>query len=304
MSKKLRKSDDNKAHPWQVTINYQGQAKDTQDNAPKEFFSKVDSTLLEKPSFSQFIAMMDNFNRKTGSIEPRVPPEQEKREISTFLTTILATRPWQTLYSFLNRKGHPYATNPSTFRNWIEQLWFAHYSRSKGKADSSAFEHVFMGEESYRWTRRIFISTFPLKHPKMLIRKRIKTYLDSTQEKNGEVSGLHNWVRFYMLERNRTEDLDYKGYIVQRGNVMAALRFTWQNALKRAGSLLIGTSPEYDMALYTLCFLSRRGKELCQVELDGCPLSVTSYEMVQNNKIYIGTVFPTAGKKTSTCGKE
>ncbi|KAL6732727.1 hypothetical protein Aduo_003456 [Ancylostoma duodenale] len=269
MSKKLRKSDDNKAHPWQITINYQGQAKDTQDNAPKEFFTKVDNNLLERPSFSQFIAMMDNFNRKTGSIEPRVPPEQEKREISTFLTTILASRPWQTLYSFLNRKGHPYAKNPSIFRNWIEQLWFTHYSRSKGKADSSAFEHVFMGEE-----------------------------------KNQEVSGLHNWVRFYMLERNRTEDLDYKGYIIQRGNVMAAVRFTWQGALKRTGSLLIGTSPEYDMALYTLCFLSRRGKELCQVELDGCPLSVTSYEMVQNNKIYIGTVFPTAGKKTSTCGKE
>ncbi|KIH53792.1 endoribonuclease XendoU [Ancylostoma duodenale] len=148
MSKKLRKSDDNKAHPWQITINYQGQAKDTQDNAPKEFFTNVDNNLLERPSFSQFIAMMDNFNRKTGSIEPRVPPEQEKREISTFLTTILASRPWQTLYGFLNRKGHPYAKNPSIFRNWIEQLWFTHYSRSKGKADSSAFEHVFMGEVS------------------------------------------------------------------------------------------------------------------------------------------------------------
>ncbi|KIH54785.1 hypothetical protein ANCDUO_15067 [Ancylostoma duodenale] len=63
---------------------------------------------------------------------------------------------------------------------------------------------------------------------------------------------------------------------------MAALRFTWQGALKRTGSLLIGTSPQYDMALYTLCFLSRRGKEPCQ--------------------LYIGTVYPTAGKKTSTCG--
>ncbi|EYC10843.1 hypothetical protein Y032_0053g2321 [Ancylostoma ceylanicum] len=198
MSKKLREADDNKAQPGQVAINYQGQAKDIQDNAPKEFFTKVDGNLFEKPSFSQFIAMMDNFNRKTGSTEPRVSPKQEKNE---------------------------------------------------------------------------------------------------------EVSGLHNWIRFYLLERNRTEDLDYKGYVVQRGSVMAALRFTWQGALKRSGSLLIGTSPEYDMALYTLCFLSRRGKELCQVELDGCPLSVTSYELVQNNEVYIGTVFPTAGKKTTSCGK-
>ncbi|EPB77928.1 endoribonuclease XendoU [Ancylostoma ceylanicum] len=261
MSKKLREADDNKARPGQISINYQGQVKDTQDNAPKEFFSKVDSKLLEGPSFSQFIDMMDNFNRKVGIEEPRVSREEEKREVKAFLTTILASKPWKILYSFLNSKGHPYAENPTIFRKWIKRLWFKHYSRSKGKIDSSGFEH----------------------------------------EKKKEVSGLHNWVRFYLLERNRTEDLDYKGYILQRGNVMASLRFTWQGALKPSGSLLIGTSPEYDMALYTLCFLSRRGK--CQVELDGCPLSITSYDLVQNDKIYIGTVYPTAGKKTRTCGE-
>ncbi|WKX88296.1 hypothetical protein Q1695_008160 [Nippostrongylus brasiliensis] len=28
----------------------------------------------------------------------------------------------------------------------MNQLWFAHYSRAKGKADTSGFEHVFIGE--------------------------------------------------------------------------------------------------------------------------------------------------------------
>ncbi|KIH52189.1 hypothetical protein ANCDUO_17711 [Ancylostoma duodenale] len=55
------------------------------------------------------------------------------------------------------------------------------------------------------------------------------------------------------------------GFIEERGNVMVTLRFAWQGLLKRIGSFLVGTSPEFDMALYTLCFLSRRGTQ--------CPVS-------------------------------
>ncbi|EYC10761.1 hypothetical protein Y032_0053g2282 [Ancylostoma ceylanicum] len=105
MSKAMREADDNKAHPGQIYINYQGQAEGKQDNAPSEFFYYVDPALLQKPSFSQFIAMMNNFNREGGVDEPRVSREEEGHEISTFLTTILASRPWQILYSFLHQKG-------------------------------------------------------------------------------------------------------------------------------------------------------------------------------------------------------
>ncbi|VDM86045.1 unnamed protein product [Strongylus vulgaris] len=86
-----------------------------------------------------------------------------------------------------------------------------------------------------------------------------------------------------MLERNSTEKFDYKGFIVKRGDVMGSLKFSWGKAFKKSGSIMIGTSPEYDMALFTMCFLSRRGRELCQV--------------------YIGTVYPTAGKMTDSCGR-
>ncbi|KAL6732711.1 hypothetical protein Aduo_003442 [Ancylostoma duodenale] len=267
MSRALREADDNKARPGQVYLNYQGQAEGNQDNAPREFFYYVDPSLLQKPSFSQLIAMMNNFNPESGMDEPRVSPQEEAYEISTFLTTILASRPWQILYSFLYHKGHPFAQSPYTFRAWIEQLWFKHYSRSRGWADdTSAFEHVFMGEE-----------------------------------KRGEVAGLHNWVRFYLLERNPAEQLNYMGFIEERGNVMVTLRFAWQGLLKRIGSFLVGTSPEFDMALYTLCFLSRRGTQ-CPVEIDGCSVIITSYDMVQDGQIYIGTVYPDAGMLTSTCG--
>jgi poly(U)-specific endoribonuclease len=64
----------------------------------------------------------------------------------------------------------------------LKQLWFAHYSRARGMADTSGFEHIFVGEA-----------------------------------KNGEISGLHNWLKFYSLERNASENFDYQGFLVKRG---------------------------------------------------------------------------------------
>ncbi|EYC10891.1 hypothetical protein Y032_0053g2356 [Ancylostoma ceylanicum] len=253
MSKKLREADENKAQPGQVYISYQAHTttRDAEDNARRDFFTKVDPTLLRKTSYNQFIALTNNFVREAGVTEPRVPISEEKRETSAFLTTVLASKPWKVLYEFLRQKngqnfkpglrisrrlGHPFAKDPITFRYWIAQLWFVHYSRARGKADTSGFEHVFMGEE-----------------------------------KNKEISGLHNWIRFYLLEKNKTENFDYKGFVIKRGNVMASLKFTWKGDLKRSGSVLIGTSPEFDMALYTLCFLSRRGRQQCEVSKPEIP---------------------------------
>lgn len=65
---------------------------------------------------------MNNFHRKTGRAEPLVSTEevrkmrpsrshqythfiQEEMEVSTFLTTILASKPWQILYGFLEEHG-------------------------------------------------------------------------------------------------------------------------------------------------------------------------------------------------------
>uniref|UniRef100_A0A1I7XC48 Endoribonuclease n=1 Tax=Heterorhabditis bacteriophora TaxID=37862 RepID=A0A1I7XC48_HETBA len=278
VTKILRDMDENKAKVGQIEIRYQGHTS-TRD--------EVD----------------DAEGKETGVKEPKVNVKEEKEEVGRFLTTVLASKPWKFLYEFFNRKGkdlkiidhciytfytllsgHIFAKDPITWRYWIAQLWFVHYSRARGLADTSGFEHVFMGEA-----------------------------------KNGEISGMHSWLRFFLLERNATEQFDYKGFIVKRFNLMAALKFSWMGQIKRSGSFLIGTSPEFDMALYTLCFLSRRGRNTCDIEVDGCPLSITSYDLTQNNKVkqaqtlrhsisvlvifqvFIGSVFPSAGRITEKC---
>ncbi|CAI2314513.1 unnamed protein product [Caenorhabditis sp. 36 PRJEB53466] len=268
MAKKLRQVDTNRARPDQIKLNYQKHTvtRDDSDAASDKLFTRVDTSIFRKPSYELYLNLMDNFNRQTGIIEPRVSQSEEKNEVGKFLDVVLESNPMKELYNWFKAKGHPIAATPASFRFWIGQLWFSHYSRALGRPDTSGFEHVFIGEA-----------------------------------KNGEISGMHNWVRFYTLENNRTENFDYKGFTIKRFNIMAALKFTWDGLLKRAGSILIGTSPEFDMALYTMCFLSRRGRETCDVELDGCPLQITSFEIMQQNKVYIGSIYPTAGRITDQC---
>lgn len=55
------------------------------------------------------------------------------------------------------------------------------------------------------------------------------------------------------------------------------------------------------MAIYTLCFLSRRGRNTCDFEIDGCPLQITSYDIRQNRQVFIGSAFPSAGRMTNEC---
>jgi poly(U)-specific endoribonuclease len=37
---------------------------------------------------------------------------------------------------------------------------------------------------------------------------------------------------------------------------LLVIQFIWQGELKKITSLTIGTSPEFELALYTLCFLA------------------------------------------------
>ena len=97
--------------------------------------------------------------------------------------------------------------------------------------DSSGFEHVFIGEI-----------------------------------KNGEVTGMHNWIRIYLEEKQKT--LDYRGFIKPRyrgtpvgapdeHSQLLSIQFSWNGVLKKVGTSMIGVSPEFEMALYTLIFFTQ-----------------------------------------------
>ncbi|VDQ02935.1 unnamed protein product [Trichobilharzia regenti] len=57
---------------------------------------------------------------------------------------------------------------------------------------------------------------------------------------------------------------------------------------KPVGSVFIGSSPEFDMAIYTVSFLHHPGKQF-QVEIDGCKMTITSFSISSSSNI--GTAY-------------
>ena len=82
------------------------------------------------------------------------------------------------------------------------------------------------------------------------------------------MTGLHNWIRFYSEECKGA--VDYRGYILPKKRLggedadasgqLLSLQFAWtedgRTETKSVSSMLIGVSPEFEFALYTLCFMA------------------------------------------------
>ncbi|TGZ66301.1 hypothetical protein CRM22_005406 [Opisthorchis felineus] len=222
------------------------------DEAPHPLFAEVNVTALISRirTIPAFMKLLDNYVASVGVPETRTSEHEE--EIQSFLSEIMKTDVLKETRKFLEQEGMRF-TSEADFLHFFEQLWFAPYKRRR-QNDSSAFEHVFVGEK-----------------------------------KGSEVSGFHNWIQFLRLER--TGVLDYQGYFAKQcGDPprVATLAFRMQDgSTKPRGSMLLGTSPEFEMALYTVIFLSRH--KHFNVQLDSCKAVVTCHPTQGGS--YIGTCY-------------
>jgi len=233
------------------------------DHAADPLFTSVDRAAFKRPAYKTFIALLDNYKSQTGEAETM--SSHERHEINTFLEVILQTAPMQYAHQYLRaKKGSEIPSSQAEFQKLLFKIWFDFYRR-EGVKDSSGFEHVFVGEV-----------------------------------KDGKVSGLHNWIQFYLEEKKG--NIDYRGYIKPRGHSDAetnsddhvlTLQFDWNGVEKFVGTSFIGTSPEFEMALYTTCFLL--GEEDNPITLntgtDIFELKIRCYKMARDK---IGTSFPEA----------
>lgn len=236
-----------------------------EDSAADPLFTRVDPSTWKRPTYKAFVNLLDNYVAETGVSEN--VSNVERREITVFLSAIMQTAPMQFCHQYLRTKiPDKVPADTAGFIKVLHKIWFELYTRTRGgRGDSSGFEHVFVGEV-----------------------------------KNGEVSGFHNWVAFYLEEKKG--DLDYRGYIKPRSRSDAnadsndhilSLQFSWKGVEKFVGTSFIGVSPEFEMALYTTCFLL--GEEENNINLDTGTdvfgLKVRCYTMFGQ---YIGTAFPEA----------
>ncbi|XP_013408427.1 poly(U)-specific endoribonuclease-like [Lingula anatina] len=208
-----------------------------------------EASLLQSPSYSLFLSLLDNYNPYTGQSETL--SGDELAEIGQYLDYILTTPVMVTLKTFLKQKG--YTSSDSAFRGLLDDLWFQLYPRSSsGPVDSSGFEHVMVGEL-----------------------------------KPSSVTGFHNWFQFYQLEK--TGSLTYSGF--RSSPQVLNVRLMWSGKSKPQASFFLGTSPEYDMAVYTVCALARTNSR-CPIILAGKSVPIQTYDVGHKSGLQIATSYP------------
>ncbi|KAG6458709.1 hypothetical protein O3G_MSEX010998 [Manduca sexta] len=255
LSEDLLKKDTNNAAKY-ITVNYQekttSQSKD--DKAPLPLLT-ISSEVWNISTIEKFVPLLDNYERDTLVNEYVTP--QERNEENAFMDAIMSTSVIRHLMNFFKDKGFV-TPDPKQQRDFLKQLWFSLYSRGKGKIGSSGFEHVFVSEL-----------------------------------RNGDVSGLHNWI--YFSKEETANRINYLGYLkyVQLGEkgVVMKLHFNQQGSNKPVDSMFIGTSPELEIALYTLCFVTRADND-CKLKLGGKDVEIVTHTFRYRSKNLIGSAYP------------
>ncbi|XP_006888229.1 PREDICTED: poly(U)-specific endoribonuclease isoform X2 [Elephantulus edwardii] len=262
ISEKIYEVDINKAQKSDIILNSQNRISssdtgDKVDRSPEPLFTYVNEELLSKPTYAAFINLLNNYQRATGHGEHF--SDQQLAEQDTFLREIMKTAVMKELYSFLHHQNR--YSSEQEFVDDLKNMWFGLYSRGNDEGDSSGFEHVFSGEV-----------------------------------KKGKVTGFHNWIRFYLQEKEGLVDYysyTYDGPWDSYPDVLA-MQFNWDGYYKEVGAAFIGSSPEFEFALYTLCFIARPGK-VCRLSLGGHPLAIQTYTWDKstygNGKKYIATAY-------------
>ncbi|CAH1775631.1 unnamed protein product [Owenia fusiformis] len=195
-------------------------------------YTYVNPSVLSRPTFAAFRALLDNYIPEIGIEEP--PCAQCRQEEDAFINAILDTDVMQQAWDFLVTHGFA-SSDRNSFVQQLKDTWFLKYSRSQGRAmDSSGFEHVFVGEI-----------------------------------RNGGITGFHSWVQYYQEEQAGETELFGE---IERCNPhpILTVSHSWLGAFKEIGGWYMRASPEFEIAVFTVCFNARRNVG-CNIMLDGYP---------------------------------
>ncbi|XP_033316466.1 poly(U)-specific endoribonuclease homolog [Bombus bifarius] len=220
-----------------ITINLQGQKKDdsTSDDAAEPLLT-VNNEAYEIPTVKAVIALHDNYELNVKTKE--TVTSEERKEESELLDKILETDVMKSMMKFLADKGY-IQDDEYEFKDTMKRIWFSQFKRIDGDASSSGFETVFLAEQ-----------------------------FDS------DIIGLHNWI--YYAKQEAEKKVNYLGYMkeVKLGDKGAVLkiRSLLNGIVQPVSTIFVGTSPELEFALYTMCFFTRPNNP--------CPISLGGTEFV------------------------
>uniref|UniRef100_A0A5S6QJ50 Endoribonuclease n=1 Tax=Trichuris muris TaxID=70415 RepID=A0A5S6QJ50_TRIMR len=188
-----------------------------------KLFTYVHPKVFSHRSTAAFVDLMDEYDPVLGNIEKNDQKKQAK--IDAFVKTLMDSSVMKLMIQLLKIRKIPIVDDLEKFREWFKKLWFTEYPRHSpdGPKDSSAFEHVFLGE----------------------------LY-------NDKVFGLHNWIRYAVLESRN--EIEYLGYRIKKEGTYAEIQFRWRGMLKMCSAMFLKTTPEFDFAFLTMSYLIRPTK--------------------------------------------
>ncbi|XP_063973608.1 endoribonuclease CG2145-like isoform X2 [Diachasmimorpha longicaudata] len=231
-----------------ITMNLQGQKTDDSvtDDAAEPLLTVKDEA-YEIPTIKAVVALHDNYELDI-KVKEIVTPEKRKEQ-NDLLDQFMQTEIMQETLKFLAEKG--YVTNDEyDFKDTLRRIWFTQFKRIDADAGSSGFETVFLAEQFDK-----------------------------------EIIGMHNWV--YYAKQEAAKKLNYLGYIKQESlgdkGAIVKLRSTLNEIVQPVTTIFVGTSPELEMALYTMCFYTRPNYP-CPIKLGG-----TDFAIISNRVNYLGT---------------
>lgn len=255
LTENLFEKDTNNAFKY-ITIKTQGQKMDdsTKDDAPDNLL-EVKAEGYEIPTIKAVLALHDNYEFDVRTKE-NLTPEKRKEE-SDLLDIVITTDVMKETMKFLADKG--YVPNDEyEFKDSLKRIWFSQFKRVDGDATSSGFETVFLAEKF-----------------------------------DNEIIGLHNWI--YFAKQEEAKKLNYLGYIkkLDLGNNGAIIkgRSSLNDIVQPITTIFVGTSPELEMALYTICFYTRPNNA-CPITLGGANSLIVANRVNYFGKDILISAFP------------
>ncbi|XP_061708967.1 endoribonuclease CG2145-like [Cydia pomonella] len=259
VSEEMFNADINNAFNY-IQVNLQGQTSpmSKDDKAPANLLA-VNDNVWNGPTIKPFVALFDNYHKNV--IRPEFVTPNEESEQTTYINTILATGPIRSLMSFLVNKGLTQLNEYQEQVNLLKKIWFTKYARHwTGLCKCScAFENIFMAEL-----------------------------------KSNDVLGLHSWLFF--AKREQDHKANYLGYVSKLDLAGKGLILKQHSILSETKdapevTMFVGTSPELETALYTLCFMARPDGQ-CRLRYNNVQFTIQTKTLKSENVKLIDTAYP------------
>ncbi|XP_063973639.1 endoribonuclease CG2145-like [Diachasmimorpha longicaudata] len=199
--------------------------------------------LYDLPTVRALHKMFNNYEINSTLTEP-ITTEQQNRE-NVLVDTFLKTTPMKDAMNWLASKDY-FGPTEAEMLEVLRSIWF-----TKIEGTTSGFERIFLAE----------------------------IYPDSN------LLGGQNWI--YFTYEESLKNINYMGYTEERNLTdkakLLSVNFSMRDVTKNNSTMLIGTSPEFEMALYTICFYTRPD-DFCPISLGGNKFHIYTHSFQDSGK--------------------